>query len=66
MNDLRGMCQVADEDGESSAEIDEGVHVYELRAAVEDMGYIFKTDGRVFSVIKNRHQPIKYAKTGAV
>jgi len=66
MNDINSMRRIADEDGESSAEIDEGVHVYELRAEVEDMGYIFKTDGRVFSVIKSGRQPIKYAKTGTV
>ncbi len=66
MNDLINMSRAADESGECSAEIGEGVHVYELRAAVESMGYIFKTDGRVFSVIKNKRQPINYAKTGTV
>lgn len=65
MNDLSSMFRVADKDGECSAEI-EGYHVEELRVEVETAGYIFKTDGRVFSVIKNKRQPINYAKTGTV
>lgn len=66
MNDLSGMFNTADEFDECSAEIEAGVHVEELRIAVETEGYIFKTDGRIFSVIKNTRQPIKYAKTGTV
>jgi hypothetical protein len=66
MNDLTSMFRAADEDGECSAEIDPGVHVDDLRIAVMTEGYIFKTDGRVFSVLKNKRQPINYAKTGTV
>lgn len=66
MNDLIGMFRAADEDGECSAEIEDGFHVEQLRAAVESEGYLFKTDGRAFSVIKNKRQPINYAKTGTV
>ena len=66
MNDLISMTHVADEQGECSAEIESGVYVEDLRIAVESEGYIFKTDGRVFSVIKNKRQPINYAKTGTV
>lgn len=63
---LNAMFRTSDEQGECSAEIEKGVHVEELRIAVESEGYIFKTDGRVFSVIKNKRQPINYAKTGTV
>ena len=63
---LINMFRTADEDGECSAEIEPGFHVEQLRVAVETEGYIFKTDGRVFSVVKNKRQPIKYAKTGTV
>ncbi len=65
MNDLMGMYRLADEHGECTAEID-GCHVDDLRVAVETEGYIFKTDGRVFSVIKNKRQPINYQRTGTV
>ena len=63
---LHNMFRTADDQGECSAEIESGVHVEELRVAVESEGYIFKTDGRVFSVIQNKRQPINYAKTGTV
>lgn len=63
---LAWMFRVADDDGECSAEIEPGFHVEQLRVTVETEGYIFKTDGRAFSVIKNKRQPIKYAKTGTV
>ena len=63
---LGSMFNTADEYGECSAEIEPGTHVDELKIAVMTEGYIFKTDGRVFSVIKNKRQPIKYAKTGTV
>ena len=66
MNDLMSMFNTADEQGECSAEIEAGTHVEELRVAIETEGYLFKTDGRVFSVIKNKRQPINYAKTGTV
>ena len=66
MNYLNNMFEVADEQGECTAEIESGTYVEELRAAVETEGYIFKTDGRVFSVITNKRQPINYAKTGTV
>ena len=66
MNDLRSMFARADQDGECTAEIESGVHVDDLRLAVLTEGYIFKTDGRVFSVVKNKRQPIKNAKTGTV
>lgn len=66
MNDLDSMYRTANEQGECSAEIELGVHVDDLRVAVLTEGYIFKTDGRVFSVIKNKRQPIQYAKTGTV
>lgn len=65
MNDLPSMYRTADEHGECSAEI-EDCHVEELKVAVETEGYIFSTDGRAFSVIKNKRQPIKYANTGTV
>lgn len=65
MNDLTSMFRAADEEGECSAEID-GFHVEQLRAEVENEGYIFKTDGRAFSVITSKRQPIQYAKTGTV
>ena len=63
---LSSMFNTADEHGECSAEIEPGTHVEDLRISVMTEGYIFKTDGRVFSVIKNKWQPIKYAKTGTV
>ena len=66
MNDLTSMFAKAKEDGECSAEIEPGVHVEDLRYAVLVEGYLFKTDGRAFSVIKNKRQPINYAKTGTV
>ena len=65
MNDLASMFRAADENGECSAEI-EGFHVEQLKAAVESEGYIFATDGRAFSVITGKRQPIQYAKTGTV
>ncbi len=63
---LAGLFRAADDQGECSAEIEKGFHVEQLRLEVETAGYIFKTDGRVFSVIKNKRQPIQYAKTGTV
>lgn len=60
------MFRTADDQGECSAEIEPGVHVEDLRVEVESEGYIFATDGRMFSVIKNKRQPINYAKTGTV
>jgi hypothetical protein len=60
------MFRTADDQGECSAEIEAGFHVEQLRAEVETEGYLFKTDGRVFSVIQNKRQPINYAKTGTV
>lgn len=66
MSDLNSMYQAADECGECSGVIELGTHVDDLRIEVETQGYVFKTDGRSFSVIKNKRQPIKYAKTGTV
>ncbi len=66
MNDLLNMYHSADECGECTDVIECGVHVEELRVMVETEGYIFKTDGHSFSVIKNKWQPIKYAKMGTV
>lgn len=66
MMDLMGMFSRADIDGECSAEIEPGVHVDDLRIAVLTEGYLFKTDGRAFSVIKNKRQPINYTKIGTV
>ena len=66
MIDLTRMFRTADEDGECSAEIEPGLHVEQLRVAVETEGYLFKTDGRAFSVLKNKRQPIQYTKTGTV
>jgi hypothetical protein len=60
------MFRAADDQGECSAEIEAGFHVEQLKVAVESEGYIFATDGRSFSVIKNKRQPINYAKTGTV
>ena len=65
MNDLDNMYHTADDQGECTALID-GCHVDDLRIAVETEGYIFKTDGQLFSVINNKRQPINYAKTGTV
>lgn len=66
MNDLISMFRAADEDGECSDQIEPGVRVEDLKIAVETEGYIFKTDGRAFSVITRKRQPINYAKTGTV
>lgn len=66
MSDLISMFNNADEYGECSAEIEQGCHVEQLRAEVEGAGYLFATDGQSFSVIKNKRQPINYAKTGTV
>jgi hypothetical protein len=66
MNDLTGMLRAADGDGECSAEIEPGIHVDDLRIAVLTEGYLFKTNGQSFSVLKNKRQPIQYAKTGTV
>ena len=63
---LYNMFRAADEHGECTAEIEAGVHVDDLRIEVLTEGYIFKTDGQSFSVIKNKRQPINYAKTGTV
>lgn len=66
MNDLSSMFRVAEECGESTAQIEPGVRVDDLRIAVETEGYTFKTDGRSFSVIVSKRKPINYAKTGTV
>ena len=66
MNDLINMFRAADDQGECSAEIESGVHVEDLRVEVESEGYLFATNGQSFSVIKNKRQPINYAKTGTV
>ena len=66
MNDLHNMYRIADECGECIDVIESGLHIEELRVMVETEGYIFKTDGHSFSVIKNKRQPIKYTKTGTV
>jgi len=66
MNNLHNMYQSADECGEATDVIELGIHVDELRIAVETEGYLFRTDGRSFSVIKNKRQPIKYNNTGTV
>lgn len=66
MSDLIAMFRTTDDHGECSAEIEPGVHVEYLRAEVESEGYLFATDGRSFSVIQNKRQPINYAKTGTV
>lgn len=66
MNDLTSMFRIADEDGECSAQIESGVHVEDLRIAVETEGYIFKTDGRAFSIITSKRQPINYANKGMI
>jgi len=63
---LSSMYHAADEHGECSAEIESGVYVEDLKVEVMTAGYIFKTDGRSFSVVKNKRQPINYAKTGTV
>jgi hypothetical protein len=63
---LANMFRTADEDGECSDEIGPGLHVEQLRAEVEAEGYIFKTDGRAFSVIISKRQPINYPKAGTV
>ena len=66
MNDLESMYHIADECGEATNVIESGIHVDELRIEVETDGYLFRTDGRSFSVIKNKRQPINYNKTGTV
>ena len=65
MNDLSRMYRDADEEGEATARID-GYHVDDLRIEVMTAGYVFKTDGDVFSVVKNKRQPINYARAGTV